>query len=125
MTLTEQGATADSLLVQHWYESAQPLEQNTNNRGTEDVPHVIQQHKSLFFSLFPAVSTAPTSKPVSYLFVLSRSCAGLCTNLHLNEFKMQTILFLPLPDSQNVKEQKEEDEEEAKKAGRDAGKEDT
>lgn len=123
MTLTEQGATADSLLVQHWYESAQPLEQNTNNRGTEDVPHVIQQHKSLFFFLFPAVSTAPTSKPVSYLFVLSRSCAGLY--LHLNEFKMQTILFLPLPDSQNVKEQKEEDEEEAKKAGRDAGKEDT
>lgn len=77
-----------------------------------------------FFFLFPAVSTAPTSKPVSYL-LLSRSCAGLCTNLHLNEFKMQTILFLPLPDSQNVKEQKEEDEEEAKKAGRDAGKEDT
>lgn len=38
---------------------------------------------------------------------------------------MQTILFLPLPDGQNVKEQKEEDEEEAKKAGRDAGKEDT
>lgn len=125
MTLTEQGATADSLLVQHWYESAQPPEQNTNNRGTEDVPHVIQQHKSLFFFLFPAVSTAPTSKPVSYLFVLSRSCAGLCTNLHLNEFKMQTILFLSFPDGQNVKEQKEEDEEEAKKAGRDAGKEDT
>lgn len=78
-----------------------------------------------FFFLFPTVSTAPTSKPVSFLFVLSRSCAGLCTNLHLNEFKVQTILFLPLPDGQNVKEQKEEDEEEAKKAGRDAGKEDT
>lgn len=30
---------------------------------------------------------------------------------------MQTILFLSFPDGQNVKEQKEEDEEEAKKAG--------
>lgn len=42
VTRTEQGAAADSLLVQRWYESAQPSEQNANNRRTEDVPHAIQ-----------------------------------------------------------------------------------